>query len=82
MQLSFGAPHPHFAYAAPEVLITCGHDVALVLAYTLTQAVVSIGALVRAGDALNAGVLQSTAHTAHSVMQHCQQIQDAGVHNS
>lgn len=49
----------HLADAAPEVLITGGYDVALVLAHPLTQAVISIRAAVCACDALNAGVLHS-----------------------
>jgi hypothetical protein len=42
----------------PQVLITCRHNVALVLPHALAQAVISICALVRAGDALNSRILQ------------------------
>lgn len=47
----------HLANAAPEVLITGGHNVALVLAHPLTQAVISIRAAVCACNALDTGVL-------------------------
>lgn len=51
-------PLPHLANAAAQVLVACSHDVALVLAHALTQAVISIRALVGAGDALHTRVLQ------------------------
>jgi hypothetical protein len=44
--------------APTEVPITCSHDVALVLAHPVTDAVIRIGALVGARDAFNAGVLE------------------------
>lgn len=47
----------HLADAAPQILVACSHNVALVRAHALTQAVVRIRALVCAGDALDAGVL-------------------------
>lgn len=49
----------HLTDASPQVLVTCRHDVALVLPHTLAQAVVSVRAFVGAGDALDAGVLQA-----------------------
>ena len=54
------SPHhsPHLAYSPAQIPIARRNDVALVLLHALTQAVVCICALVHAGDALTAGVLQ------------------------
>lgn len=57
-QVPAAPPVPHLANAAAQVLVACGHDVALVLAHALTQAVISIRALVGAGNALHTRVLQ------------------------
>lgn len=54
------ASSSHLADAAAQVLITRCHDVALVLAHPLTQAVISICTLVCAGDALNPWILQDS----------------------
>lgn len=53
----------HLPNAAAQVLIACCHNIALVLAHPLTQAVISIRALVGASDALNTRVLQDSQTT-------------------
>ena len=61
------SPHhslsPHLAYSPAQIPIARRNDVALVLLHALTQAVVRICALVHAGDALTAGVLQGGGGT-------------------
>ena len=48
----------YLADPAPKVSITCGHNVALVLAYPFTDAVICISSLVRAGQLLQPRILQ------------------------
>ena len=48
----------NLADAAPQVAVARRHDVAAVLLHSLADAVVRVGARVRAGQALHAGVLQ------------------------
>jgi len=57
----------HLADASAQVLVARGHDVALVLAHPITQAVVSVRALVRARNALNAGVLWQHSNSKQTV---------------
>ena len=50
----------HLAYAPSEVSVASGHDVALVLSYSFANAVICVGAFVRAGYPLNPGILHGT----------------------
>jgi hypothetical protein len=52
---------PYLTDSPPQVLITRRYNVALVLPHALAQAVISVGALVSAGDALNARVLGASS---------------------
>ena len=51
----------HLPQPPPEVPVTCGHDVAAVLAHALADAVVRVGAAMHAGQALHPGVLHGGA---------------------
>ena len=47
----------HLTYASSEVSITSSHNVALVLSYPLANAVICVGAFVRARYPLDPGIL-------------------------
>ncbi len=49
----------YLPYPSPQVSITRGYYVAFMLPYSVTEAVIGIGAAVRAGQALYARILQN-----------------------
>jgi hypothetical protein len=49
----------YLPYPSPQVSITCCYYVAFMLPYSVTEAVIGIGAAVRAGQALYAWILHN-----------------------